>query len=670
MTDDRDRSKDKILVCSAWPYASGVPHLGNLQTSLLSGGVFTRYYELRGHDVVHVSGSDAHGTRIEFEAEKQGTTPEELSHRIHNKIVQILDEFDIRIHNYTITTNKLHSDFVQEIYNGMEANGYITTKEEERAYCHNCQKFLADRFIEGTCPRCDSDGAHGNQCDECGALLEPEDLHNPRCAICGSDELEFKATRHWYLDLPQLDQELRDYIGTHFDDWQRNVKNFTENMLQEGLQPRAVTRDIKWGIPAPFNGAEQKVIYVWAEAALGYVSATIEYFQNKGDDERWEDFWFGEDVKQIYTHAKDNIPFHTIIFPAQLIASDRDYHLPDQISASEYLNWIGGESFSKSKGRGLYCDEATDLLDSVFWRFFLLYYRPEKRDVEFSWKELDKAVNGIFVDNVSNFVNRVTSIVYSKSGGEVPPGEVLPEVSEKIEAARSSVERHVENGSLSSALREACDLANFGNQFFQNRKPWKNDDPDVLTSGLQLVKSLSIMLEPFVPSFSQQVYDILGLQESSWDRVTEPVEGSISEPEALLQKPDIDQISSQYEQMKNTENNKKEEDIVVDNQLPIDEFSKLDIRIGLIEEVEPISGADRLYRIEVDVGDNQLTTVSGIKKHYDPDELRGERAVAVTNLESATIHGVTSECMLLAATDDVVSLIQPDQAVEPGTKVE
>ncbi|MBS3765424.1 class I tRNA ligase family protein, partial [Candidatus Bipolaricaulota bacterium] len=324
--------KENVLICSAWPYASGEPHLGNIQTSLLSGDVFSRYYELKGHPVLYVSGSDAHGTRIEFEAENRGMEPEELANETHELILNILDDFNIEFDNYTITTNPTHEEFVREIHRQMDDEGYIVPKEEERAYCHDCQRYLADRFIEGTCPECSSDGAHGNQCDSCGSLLEPEELIEPTCAICGSDDIEFRNTRHWYIDLEKLEPRLKEYVDNHFDDWQDNVKRFTEQMLDDGLEPRAITRDIDWGIPAPFEGADEKVIYVWAEAALGYVSATIEYFEKNGGEGSWEDYWFSDEAKQVYTLAKDNIPFHTLLFPGQLLASGQGYHLPDQIS--------------------------------------------------------------------------------------------------------------------------------------------------------------------------------------------------------------------------------------------------------------------------------------------------------------------------------------------------
>ncbi|MCK5245992.1 methionine--tRNA ligase, partial [Candidatus Bipolaricaulota bacterium] len=350
--------KQRVLVCTAWPYASGVPHLGNLVGSLMSGDVFARYYRLRGKDVLYVSGTDAHGTRIEYEAEQEGVSPAELAERNHQRIVEVIEGFGIAFDNYTTTESSWHKDFVRDIYLQMDANGYICTKIEQRAYCRRCEKFLADRFIVGTCPKCGSPHALGNQCDACGTILEPEELVEPRCTLCEGSDIGFKETRHWYLDLPKLSDALRAYVGTK--SFQGNVHRYTQQMIEDGLRPRAMTRDIKWGIPAPFEGAEGKVIYVWGEAALGYVSAVIEHFSGQ---EQWKDFWYGDDVHQIHTIGKDNITFHTLIFPGQLIASEQGYHLPDQVAATEYLNWIGGESFSKSRGVGLYCDDALRVMD-------------------------------------------------------------------------------------------------------------------------------------------------------------------------------------------------------------------------------------------------------------------------------------------------------------------
>ncbi len=671
MKTELDRKKkERVLVCSAWPYASGVPHLGNIQTSLLSGGVFSRYYRLQGYPVLHVSGSDAHGTRIEYEAEKREIEPRELAVETHEKIVDIIESFDIDIDNYTITTNPTHKEFVREIYRQMDDNGYIFERSEERAYCHDCERFLADRFIEGTCPNCGAEEAHGNQCDSCGELLEPEELIEPHCAMCGGTNIEFKSTNHWYLDLEKLQPQLEKYVESHFDEWQDNVKRFTGRMLEDGLEPRAITRDIEWGIKAPFNGADDKVIYVWAEAALGYVSATIEYFKKEGGVSPWKDYWFDPGTHQIYTHAKDNIPFHTLLFPGQLLGSGQGYHLPDQISAGEYLNWVGGKTFSKSKGVGLFADDAADIMDPVFWRFYLLYSRPEKKDVEFSWKELDKTVNNIFIDNVSNFINRVTSFAHSKFDGSIPDGEIEDEVKTRVRAVVDNLEELFESGSLSGALREICELGNYGNKYFQRKRPWDNLNEDVVLSSLYAAKALGIMLSPFVPSFSQDVYRIFGVTDPTWDSIFEVPSGTLKEPQPLLNKQDVDEIRDKYEEITRERAKKTEEETHMSTaKVSFDDFSAMDIRVGKVAEVEKMPSADRLYKLQVDVGGGELQTISGLKKHYSIEELQDKRVIVLTNLEPATIHGERSECMLLAAEGESLSLLTTDKEIGPGASI-
>ncbi len=541
--------KNRILVCSAWPYASGVPHLGNLLACLLSGGVFTRYYRLRGHEVLHVSGSDAHGTRIEFEALKQGISPEALCQKVHRIILDIIEAFEIDIDNYTTTESGTHKTFVKQIYQQMDLNGFIFSQEEERMYCEQCQKFLADRFVEGTCPTCRAEAARGNQCDACGTLLEPEELEDPVCVMCGGSTLILRRTKHWYLDLAKLAPELERLAKKR--KWSGNVGKFTQNMLSQGLNPRAITRDLKWGIPAPFAGAEGKVIYVWAEAALGYVSATIEYFEKLGDAEGWKKFWLDDGVRHIYTQAKDNIPFHTLIFPGQLLASGQGYHMPDQIAAIEYLNWLGGRAFSKSRNIGLYCDEAMELLDPVYWRFYLLSIRPERKDTNFSWEDLGNVINGVFVDNISNFVNRVVGLTHRSFGGTVPDVEAEEEVVEAIRSTRERFEAELEQGTLALALRTVGELAVTGNEYFQRKEPWATGDPVTLYSALCLVKALSIFLFPFVPSFSKKIYSLLGIATPTFEQLDSLEPGTpIRESGPLLKKVDIEALKEGYAAIK------------------------------------------------------------------------------------------------------------------------
>jgi len=645
--------KKRVLVCSAWPYASGVPHLGNLVSSLLSGDVFTRYYRLRGHDVLYVSGSDAHGTRIEYEAKQLGITPAELADRNHKKICAVIDGFGIEFDNYTTTESPVHKEFIQRIYLDMEKNGFITTKEEDRAYCRNCKVFLADRFISGTCPRCGSAGALGNQCDNCGAILEPEELIDPVCSFCGKGDIEFRSTRHWYLDLAKLSPQLQEYVvSRHF---QGNVHQFTQQMITDGLRPRAMTRDIEWGIPAPFEGAEGKVIYVWGEAALGYVSAAMEHFA--GDD-GWKKFWFGDDVHQIYAIGKDNIPFHTLIFPGQLIASGRGYHLPDQIAATEYLNWIGGDSFSKSRGVGLYCDDALEVMDVELWRFYLIYNRPEGRDVNFSWGELAKAVNGVFVSNVANLTNRVLSFIQDHHEHVVPDTDIDSEVTDRLAKTLASYERAMEGASLSRALREACLLAVFGNEYFQRKEPWATNDEQAVASAFHLVKAIVILLSPFVPRYAARVLEIMGVGEARWEEIDSVARGAaIGSSRVLVERIDVGKIEREVGELHQ-------------ERVSFDDFSRLDLQVGRVLSASPVPGADRLYQLQIDVGTRTLTIVAGIRKHYSLEDLVGRQVVVLVNLEPTVIRGVKSEGMLLVAgRGKGISLLAPDRDVPPGSPI-
>lgn len=540
-------SAQKVLICSAWPYASRVPHLGNFIGSLLSGDAFMRYYRLKGHDVLHVSGSDAHGTNVEFEALQQGVHPKELYERVHRGILEIIDAFEIDMF-YTTTESPTHYRFCQGLYRKAAANGFVSSREEERAYCTNDGVFLADRYIQGTCPRCGSPNAYGNQCDDCGALLEPEELIDPLCRLCGQLTITFRKTRHWYLDLPKLEPQLREFIASK--SFASNVRTFAENLLKD-LQPRALTRDLTWGIPAPFEGARGKVLYVWAENALGYVSATMEHFEKQGEPEGWKAFWQPEDhesVKHVYTQGKDNIPFHTVFFPAQLLATGEPYHLPDQIAATEYLNWEKGQQFSKTRGVGLFCDDALQLLDGSYWRFYLFMFRPEQRDISFSWDDLSKAVNGVFVNNIANLIHRVASLAHRSYGGRIRVAEVAPKIAQAVSQASGRYEQAVESGTLVPAIREVGELAVVGNEYVQSEKPWEAHKPEVIAGAYQLVKALAILLEPFVPSFSARAYRVLNLKDPMLEDVGRVPEGEVrlGEPEQLVEKIDVGRLREEH----------------------------------------------------------------------------------------------------------------------------
>ncbi len=662
-------SKDtKILVCTAWPYIHDMPHLGNLVGSLLSGDVFSRYYKLRGFDTIYVSGSDSHGARMEHEAAKRGVTPEKLVFDNHKKFKKILKQYGIDFDNYTITHNPTHHEFVRAFYKNLEKEGYLIKKDEKQVYCKNCDKFLAERFIIGTCPYCRKDGAKGDQCDSCGKLLDAEQLINPTCATCGKSNIELKETTHWYLDLPKLEPKIKKYVKSH-PEWTGNVKNFTESWLKEGLRERAITRDMKWGIPAPFKDADNKVIYVWAEAVLGYVSAVKELFEGK---KKWLSYWQGDNIKQIHTIGKDNIPFHSIIFPALLIANSEKWHLPDQISSTEFLNWIGGDKFSKTNNTGIFVDDALEILPALYWRFYLLYNRPEKRDVDFSWDELDKTINDVLIANIGNLVNRTLTFTQRYFKSEIPVVKLNSEdrnLLKKIDSTAKKVESHIENdGSIRSALFEITRLSADANKYFQEREPWKNEKlrANTVYVCLRVVKALSIFLAPYIPSVSEKVWKILNTKPV-WDDYQEDFKKNqkIGKPEILVEKIDKKEIMEKYESIKG----KKAKEEEKDSTASFHDFEKLKIKIGTIKNVEDVSGSDKLYKLTVDTGEMR-TLIAGIKSDYRKEELIGKQIVVVANLEPRKLRGIESQGMLLAADDNGKAvLLQPEKNVRPGTRI-
>ncbi|MEM3731635.1 MAG: methionine--tRNA ligase [Candidatus Bathyarchaeia archaeon] len=541
----------KILVASAWPYVNYTPHLGTL-IQVLSTDVVARYYRLKGEDVVMVSGSDEHGTPIEVEAVRLGVHPKQLTDKVHNKIVQLFKKWGISFDNYTRTENPTHKEFVQNHFMKLYNNGYIFEKETELLFCENCKRFLPDRFIEGKCPYCGYAQARGDQCPECGRLLETTLLLEPYCVICkGTPTL--KKTKHWYFDLSKFSRELEDYINGN-KQLPTNARNFSLNLIKEGLKPRAVTRDNKWGIQAPFPGAEDKTIYVWVEAVLGYVSATIEHFKNCGTPEKWKEFWFNKEAKTIFFIGKDNIPFHTIIFPALLLGAHENYNLPWNVSTTEFLQFKG-ERASKSLRRGIWIDEALELFPPDYWRYFLIATRPETKDSNFSWEIFKEKINSDLNDTLGNFVHRTLSFINTYFDGEIPQPKDLDENSKRIlEAIKEKVEtiaEEIENCRLQSAVNTLIGLSRVGNQFLNEKEPWKlvkkerDKAASILYVAVQIVKALAIISAPFIPFSAEQIWKTLNLpgsvHEQGWDEALKPLppKHKIAEAKPLFKKIDV-----------------------------------------------------------------------------------------------------------------------------------
>jgi methionyl-tRNA synthetase len=546
--------REKVLVTSAWPYINVTPHLGNLVGSVLSADVTARYYRLKGSDVLMVSGSDTHGTPIEVEAIKQGITPKALTDQNHSRVAELFERWDASFDNYTSTESPVHKEFVQKTLLEIQKNGYIFSQDTQMLYCEHDQRFLPDRFVEGKCPYCGCEKARGDQCDICGKLLEPTALIDPYCVIC-KNKPSVKTTRHWYIDLSKLSEPL-----THFLNENRqlptNVKNFSLNWIKEGLKPRAVTRDVEWGIPAPFEGAEGKTIYVWVDAVLGYVSATIEQCQRLGQPEKWREFWFDKDAKTLYFVGKDNIPFHTIILPALLLASGQGYNLPWNVSATEFLQFKGQKA-SKSQRVGIWIDEALEMFPVDYWRFFLIATRPESKDTNFTWTAFREKINADLNDTFGNFIHRTLSFINSKFDGRIPdPSKLERDDEALLQVLKEKVEqtaKEIEGGWLQSAANTLISISRIGNQYLNTKEPWNLMKTDKEKAGTifyvaaQFVKAVVVVSEPFIPKTAQQLWQTLNLSESvsksKWHDAVKPIEAGhkIDKPTPLFHKIDADE---------------------------------------------------------------------------------------------------------------------------------
>jgi len=504
--------------------------------------------------VLMVSGSDEHGTPIEVEALKQGITPKELTDRNHARVTELFREWGASYDNYTRTESPVHKEFVQELLMKIYKNGYIFPQETQMLYCEHDQRFLPDRFVEGKCPYCGYERARGDQCDRCGRLLETTFLIEPYCVICKNSPT-VKTTRHWYIDLSRFEDQLSQYIKDN-KQLPANAKNFSLNWIEEGLKPRAVTRDVEWGIPAPFPKAEGKTIYVWVEAVLGYVSATIEHCKRIGEPEKWREFWFNKDAKTLYFVGKDNIPFHTIILPALLLASGEDYNLPWNVSATEFLQFKG-EKASKSQRIGIWIDEALELFPADYWRFFLIDTRPETKDTNFSWDFFLEKINADLNDTFGNFIHRTLTFINAQFNSEIPqPNKLMPEDKITLQTIREKVEaaaQEFEDAKLQSAANTLIGISRLGNQYLNEKEPWNLIKTDrekaatILYVAAQIVKGVAVVSEPFIPATAEQLWQALNLpgsvHTSSWEEALKPLKGGhkITKAKPLFRKIEADE---------------------------------------------------------------------------------------------------------------------------------
>ena len=684
--ENNDKQFKRYTLTTALPYANGPVHIGHLAGVYIPADTYVRYLRMKGEEVLFVGGSDEHGVPITIKAEKEGCTPQDIVDRYHNIIKDSFEKLGISYDIYSRTSSKTHHETAAAFFKKLYEDGKFIERETEQFFDPERNKFLSDRYIIGTCPKCGNDHAYGDQCEKCGSSMSPEELINPHSALSGA-KLVKKATKHWYLPLDQYEQWLRDWIIEGHKEWKPNVYGQVKSWLDNGLQPRAVTRDLDWGVPVPLEEADGKVLYVWFDAPIGYISNTIEHCAGNGTD--WKKWWKDEDTKLVHFIGKDNIVFHCIIFPCMLKAYG-DYIVPENVPANEFLN-LENDKISTSRNWAVwlheYLEEFPGKQDVL--RYVLTANAPETKDNNFTWKDYQDRNNNELLAVFGNFVNRTLVLTHKYFEGKVP---ALTNLNEKDNAAIEEMNQYpdkiahlLDTYKFREALSELMNLARLGNRYLTENEPWKQfkTDPErvktVLAVSLQIVAKLAILSEPFLPFSAKKLQSMIGLEVSGWNQAKETVllneNDLIGEVELLFTKVEDETVAAQVKKLEDT---KKQNELnawapnPIKPNTNIDEFGKMDIRVGTVLECVKVPKADKLLQFLIDDGMNKRTIVSGIAKYYpNPEELVGKQVCFIANFEPRKLKGIVSEGMILSAEDKDGRLVvvTPSQPVAPGSNV-
>jgi methionyl-tRNA synthetase len=705
-------SPKRYLITSALPYANGLKHIGHLAGAYLPADTYTRYLRAQKRDVVFVCGSDEHGTAIPIQAMKEGTTPQQIIDKYHAMIKQNFEDLSIAFDIYDRTSSPVHHETSAAFFTYLNDRGELQVQESEQYFDEESKTFLADRYIKGTCPNCGYEGAYGDQCEKCGKSLSPDELINPKSTLSGNAPVK-KSTKHWYLPLDKHETFLREWIlEGHKDDWKSNVLGQCKSWIDGGLQPRAVTRDLDWGVKVPLADAEGKVLYVWFDAPIGYISATKQWAMNTGKN--WEPYWLDKETKLVHFIGKDNIVFHCLIFPTMLKL--HGFILPENVPSNEFMN-LEGDKMSTSRNWKIdmqdYIDDfvkkengggqAVDML-----RYYLTQIAPETKDSEFTWKGFQDAVNSELVAVFGNFVNRAFVLMHKLCNGKVPPlheaamddkdRELLAQFAETTKAVESDIEHY----RFRDGLFKVIDLARKGNKYMQEKEPWikakqvdehgkVTEEAQVLIDNclhicLQCTANLAIMINPYLPNTAKKMLHMMKVVEKmlEWENAGKTkllsVGYTLRAPELLFRKIEDSEVAYQIEKLQNVSEMVKLANSPVAEALTIapqkeeivfDDFAKLDLRIGKIVQAEKVEKADKLLKLEVDLGFETRTVVSGIAMHFKPEEIIGKQVVVVANLAPRKMRGIESKGMILMAEDanGKLQFVHSDISVDPGAAV-
>lgn len=672
----------RTTVTSALPYANGPVHIGHLAGVYVPADIYVRYLRLKKEDVLFIGGSDEHGVPITIRAKKEGITPQDVVDRYHTLIKESFKEFGISFDIYSRTTSKTHHELASEFFKTLYDKGEFIEKTSMQYYDEEAHQFLADRYITGECPHCHAEGAYGDQCEKCGTSLSPTDLINPKSAISGSKPV-MRETKHWYLPLDKHEGWLREWILENHKEWRPNVYGQCKSWLDMGLQPRAVSRDLDWGIPVPVEGAEGKVLYVWFDAPIGYISNTKELLPDS-----WETWWKDPETRLIHFIGKDNIVFHCIVFPAMLKA-EGSYILPDNVPSNEFLN-LEGDKISTSRNWAVWLHEY--LVDfpgkQDVLRYVLTANAPETKDNDFTWKDFQARNNNELVAVYGNFVNRALQLTKKYFDSVVPAAGELNdydrETLKEFADVKAEVEKLLDVFKFRDAQKEAMNLARIGNKYLADTEPWKVVKTDekrvetIMNIAIEITANLAIAFEPFLPFMSKKLRDMLGMEKFDWNELGSitiiPAGTTIKPAELLFEKIEDSVIEAQIKKLNDTKEanklkNFKPEPVAAN--VPFDDFMKLDIRVGKVLECEKVPKADKLLKFKIDDGMGGRTIVSGIAKFYKPEDLVGKEVCFIANFEPRKLKGVESQGMILSAenADGSLVVIGPQGEVVPGCQV-
>ena len=677
-----EKNFKRTLVTTALPYANGPVHIGHLAGVYVPADIYTRYLRLKGEDVILIGGSDEHGVPITIKARNEGVTPQDIVDRYHGIIKKSFEEFGISFDIYSRTTSKIHHQTASDFFRKLYDEGKFIEKTSAQYYDEEAGQFLADRYITGTCPHCKNENAYGDQCEACGTSLNATDLINPKSTISGSVPV-LKDTKHWYLPLDQHEPFLREWILEGHKEWKTNVYGQCKSWLDMGLQPRAVSRDIDWGVPVPVEGAEGKVLYVWFDAPIGYISNTKELLPDT-----WELYWKDKETKLVHFIGKDNIVFHCIVFPAMLKA-EGSYILPENVPANEFLN-LEGDKISTSRNWAVWLHEY--LVDfpgkQDVLRYVLTANAPETKDNDFTWRDFQARNNNELVAILGNFINRSIVLTHKYFEGKVPVAGELTEYDNatiaEFASVKDEIEKLLQNYRFRDALKEAMNLARIGNKYLADTEPWKLAKTDmervatIMNVALQISANLAIAFEPFLPFSAAKLRGMLNMTECDWNRLGEmnilATGAEINAPELLFEKIEDAEIEAQIQRLQDTKvanelKNKKANPIA--ENIDFEDFLKLDIRVGTVLECTKVPKADKLLMFKIDDGLGGRTIVSGIAKHYAPEELVGKQVCFIANLAPRKIKGIESQGMILSAEDFDGKLVvtTTQKEVAPGSEV-